>query len=131
MLQNKIDKLASRISRDPVAINMLKEIISMFSSTIKENERIKSRLNGLPQDQYMEEVEKYIIVLEMLGYSQIDIQSINPHVLTFIANNFSELSRRPIASDLLRTQQWFHIFEFENNRIPDTISELKQYINNY
>lgn len=135
-MQNKVDKLIELFNnfhserQKNYAIKLLADIVDVINNQSKNIGELTARKFGIIPGQIDTELDKYIITLLLHGYSQDDFKLISHETLKFLLDNKNQLTRPPTPGNTIKIQNMIMQFEFENNREPNDINELKEYIAN-
>ena len=135
-MQDKLDRLVDILNtikspyQKKYALKLLSEITGFIN---KQDDEIKAYISRgflLPPGEVDSELDKYILILKLLNFTQDNIRLLNFETLKFICENKKSLLRIPGFTDLYKIQNWLMMFEFEYDRMPEDSSELKEFIKN-
>jgi len=134
MMQDKINILTDLLKslkserQRNYAIKLLGEIIAVINNQSAEViELTERKFNILPGDGE-HELDKYITLLKIFGFSQVLISLLSNEFLDFMLIHRNQLTSNPTQNNIQRIQWFYNQFEFENDRKPEDLDELKKYI---
>lgn len=133
-MQNKIDQLTDIINslkserQKSFALKLIVDIIDTINNISKNNESLTERKFEIKPGEGETELDKYISLLAIYGFSQEQIAIIEKPTLDFVLKNKDQLTRVPLYSQLLKIHHFRLMFLFENEREPNDLEELKQFI---
>lgn len=136
-MQKKIDQLIDifnslRSERQKnYAIKLLSELVDVINNQSKTIKELTERKMDIVPGNFDTELDKYILVLIIYGFCQNDFKLINYDTINFIAKNRAQLTRKPLAIDMIRIQNMIMSFEFDNEKQPMDLMELKKYIDGF
>lgn len=135
-MQEKIDKLISIIDRNvksdkakAYAITLLSDLVNIINNQEKEVKSLSAWKTNNDFSGIECELQKYILILIMNGYSQQLVKVIRQEAFQFAAKHKERItSYKP--KDIKNIDHWLMMFELENERLPDTFDEFKNFYDN-
>lgn len=131
-MQEKINKLTDiikSIKSEPkknYAIKLLSEIVDTVNNQNNEIDGLMAWKTNNKKIDIECELQKYVLLLILYGYSQKWIKSIRTETLIFIAKHRSKFDH--FKADEIKTIDLMLMnYEFDNNKTPETYELFKNY----
>lgn len=129
-MQNKLNALTDIIStiknarQRSYALSIVQDLINIINN---QEEEIKGLMSWKTNTEKSGcELQKYVLLLILYGYSQAFINSIRIETLIFIAKNKDKFDS--FQADEIKTIDLMLMnFEFDNDKMPDNYQEFKTY----
>lgn len=139
-LENKLEKFKSVL--DPITKNMTfskKEYINkLFLEIITEVNLKEQELNAFKAktlgfnnvDDYLDSLTKAINLLQAVGFTSIDLITLRKDFIEWVIDNNKGMKELTYKS-FTATYKWVNHFFLFNDRMPNDLAELKEYINTF
>jgi hypothetical protein len=133
-MQSKVDKLIELFDnfqserQKNYAIKLLSGLVDVINNQSDDIDKLISRKFNILPGEVDTELDKYILVLGIYDYCQSDFRLVNYETLKFLFDNRLQLTKKPSVENIIRIQNIIMQFEFEYDRKPNDINELKEYI---
>ena len=135
-MQNKIDTLIDLLNslksekQKVYAIKLLSELVDIINNQSKTILELTERKFKIIPGEGENELDKYITILYIYGFTQQEISILNNDCLNFILKNSNQLTKKPTYNDLRRIKYFYNMYEFDKEEKPVDLQELKNYIIN-
>jgi len=132
-MQNKIDQLTDIINsikserQRSFALKLLADIVSTINNLSDNAKKLNERKFDIKPGEGENELDKYITLLMIYGFSQERIGIIEKATLDFILKNTDQLKRKPLFKEILKIHSMRLMFIFENGKEPEDFNELKEF----
>ncbi len=102
----------------------------LIDVSLIENEMYKAKSDkfGMTKDEYSDSLMKALHLLEALGFTSVDFNLIDKKYIDWIVDQHKAMLKEFNHKSFIATWKWLKHFEIFNERLPESIDELKKYI---
>jgi len=135
-MQDKLDRLVDILNtikspyQKKLALRLLSEITGIINKQDDDIKGLIARGFMIMPGEVDTELDKYVRLLKFYDYTQNNIKLINYETLEFLDKHQKLLNRLPLFCDIYKIQNWIMMFEFDYERKPIDLNELKEFIKN-
>ena len=133
-MQDKINTLIDLLKslkserQQNFAIKLLSEVVDAMNNQSNHIKELTERKFNIKPGEADTELDKYVSLLIIYGYSQEQIALLNQYTINFILEHRHQLTKKPLYGDIMKIHSFYNLFFFENGKHPADLNELKQFI---